>query len=83
MKSGSDNFRSSSIVSIMNRLKEQNIDLLIYEDLIQDNNYLDIKVEHDINIFKEKCDLIIANRMSNSLKNVANKVFTRDLFGND
>ena len=67
----------------MNRLKEQNIDLLIYEDLIQDNNYLDIKVEHDINIFKEKCDLIIANRMSNSLKNVANKVFTRDLFGND
>ena len=83
MKSGSDNFRSSSIVSIMNRLKEQNIDLLIYEDLIQDNNYLDIKVEHDINIFKEKCDLIIANRMSNNLKNVANKVFTRDLFGND
>jgi UDPglucose 6-dehydrogenase len=83
MKMGSDNFRSSSIVSIMNRLKDHKIGLLIYEDLIQEEYYLNVKVEKDLKVFKQECDLIISNRMTKELDNVSEKVFTRDLFGND
>ena len=83
MKMDSDNFRFSSIISIMNRLKDHKIDLLIYEDLIQEEYYLNVKVEKDLKVFKQECDLIISNRMTKELDNVSEKVFTRDLFGND
>ena len=83
MKMDSDNFRFSSIISIMNRLKDHKIDLLIYEDLIQEEYYLNVKVEKDLKVFKKECDLIISNRMTIELDNVSEKVFTRDLFGND
>mgnify|MGYP001496667586 FL=1 len=83
MKMDSDNFRFSSIISIMNRLKDHKIDLLIYEDLIQEEYYLNVKVEKDLKVFKKECDLIISNRMTKELDNVSEKVFTRDLFGND
>lgn len=83
MKAGSDNFRSSSIVSIMNRLKKYKVDLVIYEDLIDQNSFLDVKIEKDFKVFINECDLIIANRMSKELNEFSDKVFTRDLFGND
>ena len=83
MKMDSDNFRFSSIISIMNRLKDHKIGLLIYEDLIQEEYYLNVKVEKDLKVFKQECDLIISNRMTKELDNVSEKVFTRDLFGND
>lgn len=83
MKAGSDNFRSSSIVSIMNRLKKHKVDLVIYEDLIDQNSFLDVKIEKDFKVFINECDLIIANRMSKELNEFSDKVFTRDLFGND
>ena len=83
MKAGSDNFRSSSIVSIMNRLKKHKVDLVIYEDLIDQNSFLDVKIEKDFKVFIKECDLIIANRMSKELNEFSDKVFTRDLFGND
>jgi len=83
MKMGSDNFRSSSIVSIMKILKKRNIQLEIYENLVEEDYFLDIKVEKNFHLFKNSCDLIIANRITDDLQGLEYKVFTRDLFGND
>lgn len=83
MKSGSDNFRESSIQGIIQRLSQQNIEMLIYEPTAEQRAFLNVPVTHDLALFKSSCDLIVANRMTDELKDTAHKVYTRDLWHND
>jgi UDPglucose 6-dehydrogenase len=81
MKSGSDNFRSSSIQGVMNRLKDSGIEFIIYEPNLDLDYYSDYQVIKNLDEFKQKSDLIVTNRMHPELNSVIDKVFTRDLFG--
>ena len=83
MKSGSDNFRSSSIQGIMQRIRSQNVKLVIYEPTIEEYEFFGAEIIKDLNIFKQVSSIIIANRSSGELEDVASKVYTRDLFGNN
>lgn len=83
MKSNSDNFRSSSIIGIMHRLKDLGISLLVYEPLLENKDNFGFSVENNIEIFKKNCDVIIANRLSKDLDDIKQKVYTRDLFFNN
>ncbi len=83
MKSGSDNFRSSAIQDIIDIIKENNKKVIIYEPTLSMEKFNECKVENDFNKFKKESDIIMANRMSNELYDVKNKVYTRDLFGRD
>ena len=83
MKKGSDNFRLSAILGVINRLKNEKVQIIIYEPYLNEkniNSFADFKVEADLDLFKSSCDLVIANRMSKELKDIENKVYTRDLF---
>ena len=83
MKTGSDNFRQSSIQDIMNSLKEKGVKLIIYEPAIKDETFFGSPVVNDLDEFKSKVDLIIANRITQDILDIKHKVFTRDLFGSD
>lgn len=83
MKSGSDNFRSSAIQGIIERLKEKSMDLIIYEPTLDKDAFEGVPVTHDLNGFRETSDIILANRVSEDLLPVKGKVYTRDLFSRD
>jgi UDPglucose 6-dehydrogenase len=84
MKKGSDNFRESSIIDIMDKLiNVPDIEIIIYEPLLKVNNFEGCEIEREISNFKKKSDLIITNRFSNELDDVHNKVYTRDIFNNN
>ena len=83
MKSGSDNFRASAIQGIMKRLSKHGVSVVLYEPTLQADTYYDAIVEKDLNNFKTETDVIITNRLSPDLDDVLDKVFTRDLFGNN
>jgi len=83
MKKDSDNFRTSSIQGIMKRIKAKGIEVIVYEPLFIENEFFRSKVIKDLETFKIKSDVIVANRISNEIRDVEHKIFSRDLYGHD
>src|SRR5699024_3569013 len=83
IKTGSDNFRESVIQDIIARLKDEGIKVIIYEPALENNTFEDLAVENNFAEIKESSDVIVANRLDNELKEISDKVYTRDLFSRD
>lgn len=83
MKNGSDNFRSNAIQGVMDQIKEKGIEIIIYEPLLESENYLDYTVVRELDELKGLSDIIVANRMSDELEDVKEKVYTRDIYTRD
>lgn len=83
MKKGSDNFRYSAIQGVIDRLKDRGIQIIIYEPILKEDSFLDYQVVRDLSKFKRMSDVVVANRIDDALKDIRDKIYTRDLYSRD